>query len=47
MLLLCLPWIATGQGSGSISGRIVDKSNQPIIGANVTVKGAPPGRLRI
>nr|MBM3932442.1 SusC/RagA family protein [Sphingomonadales bacterium] len=43
ILMLFLPWVSLGQGSGSISGRIVDKSNQPIVGANVTVKGSSTG----
>ena len=42
-LLLWLPLLSAGQGSGSVAGRIVDKNNQPIIGANVTVKGSSTG----
>ena len=42
-LLLWLPLLSAAQGSGSVSGRIVDKNNQPIIGANVTVKGSTTG----
>jgi len=43
ILMLFLPWVSHGQGSGSISGGIVDKNNQPIVGANVTVKGSSTG----
>ncbi|MFM8959695.1 MAG: carboxypeptidase-like regulatory domain-containing protein, partial [Bacteroidota bacterium] len=43
ILMLFLPCVSLGQNSGSISGRIVDKSNQPIVGANVTVKGSSTG----
>ena len=42
-LLLWIPLLSAGQGSGTIAGRIVDKGNQPIIGANVTVKGSTTG----
>jgi iron complex outermembrane receptor protein len=43
ILLLWTPLLSAGQGSGAIAGRIVDKGNQPIIGANVTVKGSTTG----
>ncbi|MFM9060421.1 MAG: hypothetical protein ACKOQP_02000, partial [Bacteroidota bacterium] len=42
-LLLWVPLLSAGQGSGSIAGRIVDKSNQPVVGANITVKGSSTG----
>lgn len=42
-MLFGLPWITFEQGSRSNAGCLVDKGNQAIIGANVTVKSNTTG----
>ena len=45
MVLLSVPSVAFGQGTGVISGAVTDSSGAPIAGARVSVDGATPAAV--
>ena len=45
LFAFCIPSLLLAQQAASISGRVVDMQSEPIIGANVVVKGTTNGSI--